>query len=154
MEDYHRAGWVEPGIDLPNADRRVERRLDSYPYRHRVHDLMSSPPAFVGEDASVRDALAVMIDARIGSLFVGQANAPSSELGIVTERDILRALHRRGSETLDRPVAAIATRPLVTVPDDAFLYRAIGRMRRFGIRHIAAVSEDGWCRARSRRGTS
>ena len=144
MEEYHRAGWVEPGIDLPNADRLgVERRLDSYPYRHRVSDLMSSPPAFVGDDAPVRDALAVMIEARIGSLFIGQANAPSSELGIVTERDILRALRRRGSETLDQPVAAIATRPLVTVPDDAFLYRAIGRMRRFGIRHLAAVSEDG-----------
>jgi len=147
MEDYHTAGWVEPGVDRPDADRLgVERRLDSYPYRHRVRDLMSSPPAFAAEDASVRDALAAMIDARIGSLFVGDACAPASALGIVTERDVLRALRQRGAATLDERVAAIATRPIVTVPDDAFLYRAIGRMRRFGIRHIAAVGEDGQLR--------
>ena len=142
LENYHHAGWVEPGADLPEAGRHgVGRRLDSYPYRHRIHELMRCPPAFVCGDAAVRLALGVMTDNRISSVFVGDRAAPAASLGIVTERDILRSLRQRGAAALDEPVATIATRPLITVPEDAFVYRAIGRMRRFSIRHLAAVTE-------------
>jgi CBS domain-containing protein len=144
LEDYHRAGWVEPGADLPEADRRgIERRLDSYPYRHRVRDVMATPPAHVDGGENLRAALARMVDARISSLFVGRPGALAAELGIVTERDLLRAVRARGPAALDEPVGAIASRPLVTVPAEALVYRAIGRMRRFHIRHLAVVAETG-----------
>jgi CBS domain-containing protein len=142
LDDYHRAGWIEPGADLPEADRHgPERRLDSYPYRHQIRDVMTAPPVFVSENAPAADALSTMIDRRISSLYVGAADSPAAALGIVTERDLLRAVRQRGPVALAEPVAAVASRPLVTVPEDAFVYRAIGRMRRFNIRHLAAVDE-------------
>ena len=142
LEDYSRAGWIEPGPDLPDADRQgVQRRLDSYPYRHRVRDL-ANPPAFIPPQSGMKDALAAMMEARISSLFVGDPQAPAARLGIVTERDLLRSLNQSGTAALDLPVGSIATRPLITVPEEAFLYRAIGRMRRFHIRHLAAVDDE------------
>ncbi len=144
LEDYHRAGWVEPSLDLPQADRLgPERRLDSYPYRHRVRDLMSRPPVFVVAETTTREALAILMDRRISSVYVGTPDLPGAAVGIVTERDILRALRTRGADALAQPVSEIASRPLVSVPEDAFVYRAIGRMRRFTIRHLAAVDERG-----------
>jgi DNA polymerase-3 subunit epsilon/CBS domain-containing protein len=144
LEDYHRAGWDEPGLAPPEADRLgPERRLDSYPYRHRVRDLMSRPPVFVAPDTAIGEALATMIDRRISSVYVGASGSAASAVGIATERDVLRAIRERGAEALARPVSDIASQPLVGVPEDAFIYRAIGRMRRFNIRHLAAFDERG-----------
>jgi CBS domain-containing protein len=143
LDQHHRAGWVEP-IAEPAEDRyEIEQRLDSYPYRHRVRDVMSRPPCFVPDGEPVREALARLIDARISSLFVGSAEAPAARAGIVTERDLLRALRERGASALDEPVANLATRPLITVSQDAFVFRALGRMRRCHIRHLAVTSEAG-----------
>jgi DNA polymerase-3 subunit epsilon/CBS domain-containing protein len=142
LENYYHAGWVEPGADLPELDRHGgSSRFDSYPYRRRVRDLMRCPPVFVCGAAAMRLALNVMTDNRISSVFVGDRAASAASLGIVTERDVLRTLRQRGAAALDEPVATIAARPLITVPEDAFVYRAIGRMRRFSIRHLAAVTE-------------
>jgi CBS domain-containing protein len=102
----------------------------------------SSPPVFVAETDRLRVALAKMIDDRISSVFVGDVRAPSSAAGIVTERDILRLVAARGADALDEPVGSLASRPLVTVPADAFTYRAMGRMRRFHVRHLAVTGED------------
>lgn len=62
-------------------------------------------------------------------------------IGIVTERDVLRAIARDGAAALARPVGSVATRPLVSVPAEAFLYRAIGRMSARRIRHLAVTDE-------------
>jgi DNA polymerase-3 subunit epsilon/CBS domain-containing protein len=145
LDHHHRAGWVEPSADLIEADRHeVERRLDSFPYRHRVRDVMTRPPAFIADKDPAREALARLIDGRISSLFVGSPETPASATGIVTERDLLRVIRQRGLAALEAPVGALASRPLITVSQDAFAYRAIGRMRRCNIRHLAAVSQRGY----------
>jgi CBS domain-containing protein len=144
LDDYRRFGWVEPGANLPEADRLgPERRIDSYPYRHRIREVMSTPPVFLPENASADVALSTMIDRQISSVYIGDPGSPSSALGIVTERDLLRVLRQRGPRALEEPVSAIASRPLVTVSEEAFVYRAIGRMRRFHVRHLAATDEHG-----------
>ena len=143
LETYHRAGWVEPTRDLPDADRHgIERRLDSYPYRHAVRDVMRTPVCFIAPERLLREALALLVDRVISSVFVGSPEAPR-EVGIATERDMLRALRLRGAAALDESVGSIASRPLITVPADSFVYRALGRMRRFNIRHVAVAGEGG-----------
>ena len=143
LDSHRRAGWIEPTTDLPEAGRHeVERRLDSYPYRHRVRDVITGPPAFARPGESVHEALARMVDGRISSVLIGSPEAAASA-GIVTERDVLRAIRERGPVTLDEPVEALARRPLITVPAEAFVYSAIARMRRFNFRHLAAAAEDG-----------
>lgn len=152
LEEQHRAGWSEPVLSPSRADaERVLARLDSYPYRHRVCELMSSPPLFIANDASIEDALKMMTDSRISSLFVALAGKKPDagpflgiESGIVTERDILRAIRMDTSGAFAKPVGSIASRPLTSVPAEAFVYRAIGRMDRLRIRHLGVVDESGY----------
>jgi CBS domain-containing protein len=148
LADQHRAGWVEPVMAPARAatEHRLER-IDSYPYRHRVAVLMSAPPKFIAPEATVGEALMQMTRERVSSLFVHAAGAggtpPARETGILTERDIMRTFTHRGSEAAMLKVDAIANRPLVTVPADALVYRAIGRMGRFKIRHLGVTNETG-----------
>ena len=66
-----------------------------------------------------------------------------SAWAIVTERDLLRVIHADPLTGLKRTAGEAASRPLETVPADAFLYRAIGRMARRGYRHLAAADATG-----------
>ncbi|MGD9667826.1 MAG: DUF294 nucleotidyltransferase-like domain-containing protein [Hyphomicrobiaceae bacterium] len=114
-------------------------QIDSYPYRHRIDELMSSPPLVVAADESIRSAMQTMLLAGTSSTFVRDT---AGGMGIVTERDILRAVGDRGGAALDVPVGQISSRPLVTVDRNEFLYRALARITRLGIRHLA-VTDDG-----------
>jgi DNA polymerase-3 subunit epsilon/CBS domain-containing protein len=128
--------------ELPSAaDRtRVLVKVDSFPYRHRVRDVMSTPPIMASGVTSLQEAMALLLEKRVSSLFV-----PSSErgTGIVTERDVLRAVAGGGAAAMSRPIDEIASRPLHIVDEDAFVYRAIGRMDRLSIRHLGVVDRDG-----------
>jgi DNA polymerase-3 subunit epsilon/CBS domain-containing protein len=120
-------------------------RLDIDPYRRRVSALMTAPARWIAGNALVSDALENMIREKISSLFVaGQERGEplrAAECGIVTERDILRALAEHGAAGLALPVGQIATKPLLTIATNEYVYRAIARMNRFRIRHLA-VTDD------------
>jgi CBS domain-containing protein len=142
LEAHHRAGWSD--IASPQGDATNARaRIDSYPYRHRVGDLMS-PARFVGPDTSVGGALDAMTQAKISSLFVaGAGPALPRDTGIITERDILRAIARDRAGALALPVTQAMSRPLHIVPADAFAYLAVSRMNRLKMRHLGVTDETG-----------
>jgi DNA polymerase-3 subunit epsilon/CBS domain-containing protein len=136
-------GTPQPAAEAEPAagdSRRPIARVDSFVYRHRVRDVMSAPPATAPADATVRDTLRLIIERRISSVFVTGGDL---EPGIVTERDLLRAIDDRGAAGLDTPIGAIAKRPLQSVQEDDFLYRAIGRLERLGFRHLAVRNAEG-----------
>lgn len=143
LEAQHRAGFIEP-VAAPERERGLGR-IDSYPYRHRVRELMTSPPLVIAPETRLVDALHRMIAARVSSVFVQTPESPgdAASTGIVTERDVLRAIDSVGAAALDRPVSEVMTRPLAVVPADAFAYRAAGRMGRLHVRHLGVVDEDG-----------
>jgi CBS domain-containing protein len=126
-------------------DEAAVERIDSYPYRHRVEEVMSAPPVRLPGGSVLRDALDALIEKKVSSVFVDGAggDADDSAVGIVTERDALRWLHARGAAALDTPLAEIASSPVHAVRSDSFVYRAIGRMDRHGIRHLAVTDERG-----------
>jgi DNA polymerase-3 subunit epsilon/CBS domain-containing protein len=127
--------------ELPAGDaRRPIARVDSFVYRHRVRDVMSAPAVTVPAEATVRDTLRLLIDRKISSVFVTDS---SGELGIATERDLLRVLDSAGPSGLDALLASIAKKPLQSVLEDDFLYRAIGRMERLGFRHLGVRNARG-----------
>ncbi|WP_181706992.1 DUF294 nucleotidyltransferase-like domain-containing protein [Chthonobacter rhizosphaerae] len=146
MEAQHAAGWATMEGAVADAERTLAR-IDSYPYRHRVSDVMAATLRTADPAESLEAALRRMVDARVSSLFVvdmppdGQPAA--ADAGIVTERDVMRALARAGAAALAAPVSSAMSKPIATVPADAFLYRAMGRMTRLGIRHLGAVDEAG-----------
>ena len=143
LETGHRAGWAEPvSTPAPPSFRSV----DPFAYRHRVGELMSSPPIVVTPSVSVKDAITLMTARRISSLFVADPAEPGLPLdayGIVTERDVMRLLASGDEKALAMPVNGIVTRPLASIREQAFAYRAIGRMDRLKIRHLAVRHEDG-----------
>jgi CBS domain-containing protein len=125
------------GLDLA-----AQRPADSFPYRHRVRAVMGTPPQFIAPDTHIREAAARMRALRIGSLLV-QGAEQGRAAGIVTERDVLDAVAQDGPLALERPVSSIMSAPVVTVPENAMLHVAMGRMERLAIRHLAAVDQGG-----------
>ncbi len=137
------SGWlppvIEPGERLQH--HRALVRLDSFAYRHRVADVMTRPARFIAPDASLAEAARQLIAGGVSALFVEPAE-PDGAFGIVTERDLMRQLGEVGSGA-ERRVAEIMSAPLKTVAASSFLYRAVGKMARFGIRHLGVVDEGG-----------
>jgi CBS domain-containing protein len=149
LERQHRAGWAEVAeVPVAEAADEAPERFDTYPYRRRIRDVMTVPPRFIPEGKRLEDALAQLMRNRISSLFVVSDESvpdtiPAAAAGIVTERDILRAIAGKGDGALQLTVGQYASRPLISVPADDFVYRAIGRMTRMRIRHLAVTDDRG-----------
>ncbi len=147
LEEQHRAGWEEAVASPGARTERALARIDTYPYRHRVSDVMSAPPKFVAGDVSLADTLQRMAKEKISSLFVTVAGAGATprarDTAIITERDVLRALAEQGADALAKPVAEFASKPLVTLPAASFVYLALSRMSRLKLRHLGVVNENG-----------
>jgi CBS domain-containing protein len=143
LTQQHRIGWVEP-VEAPGRTELSAFRIDSHPYRHRIGDAMSVPK-FAAPETTIGDALKRMTRERVSSLFVltPQTAPVPHQTGIITERDVLRALASRGGEALSMPVAHVMSRPLASVPADELGYRAIGHMRRLNVRHLGVTDENG-----------
>ena len=104
-------------------------------FAHRVGDYMRKEPVLVPADATVADLLAAMVSAgRTGALIV---DGDGALVGLVTEQDVTRkiALRCQGSE----PVGSVMVSPVTSIHAKDFLYAAIGRMRRYGWRHMPVV---------------
>lgn len=119
------------------TDRAALERVDSYPYRHRVADVMTSPPVTIPPQATLGEAAREMQRRGISSLII--VDAEMRRQGIVTERDLLVAVAGDGGRALDRPVSTYAHAPVFDVEPDAYLYTAIARMDRLRLRHLAVV---------------
>jgi CBS domain-containing protein len=94
----------------------------------------------VTPDTTVRRLLAVLAEERIGAVVVSRDGG--SVAGIVSERDIVRALARRGAAVLSEPVTAIYTAEVHTVTPDTELEEVARMMTERRIRH-APVTVDG-----------
>ncbi len=149
LEEQHRAGWEEAVAPPQTRAEPLLARIDPYPYRHRVTDVMSAPVKFIAGDHTLGEALNRMAREKISSLLVAPAKAAAGarlragDTGIVTERDMMRALSEHGPAALERAVAEFASRPLAALATSAFVYRALGRMSRLKLRHLAVEDENG-----------
>jgi CBS domain-containing protein len=64
-------------------------------------------------------------------------------VGILTERDVMRAIGRDGSAALQLTAADLMTRDIVAIHESAFVFRAIGRMRRLNLRYLPVTDNAG-----------
>ena len=113
----------------------------SFPYRRRVREVMSQPAAIVDRNISLRTAVDTMVERGITSLFV--SGFAGREHGILTESDIMRAISGKDASALDEPVGKHCSRPLRTITEKEFVYRAIVAMTSGGIRHLGVIDGDG-----------
>ncbi len=116
--------------------------IDTWPYRHWVREVMSTDLVFVEPECVLTDAAAMMVDRRISSVLVdreGRAGGP----GIITERDVVRALASHGSGAFGMPSGELMSTPLTTVEADDPVHVAMGRMTRLDLGHLAVRGSDG-----------
>ncbi|PVA08292.1 CBS domain-containing protein [Thalassorhabdomicrobium marinisediminis] len=70
-------------------------------------------------DASVKEAANIMSDKRVGTVVISDDDG-STAAGILSERDIVRELGKRGAECMSDKVSALMTTSLVTcTPSDS-----------------------------------
>lgn len=90
-------------------------------------------------DASVRDAVALLAEKRIGAMPVMK---DGKIVGIFSERDVIYRLQAHGPEMLDCKLHEVMTSPAVTVEPETSVLSALSLMTRRRIRHLPVV-QDG-----------
>ena len=90
-------------------------------------------------EATVADLVRTLADRRVGALLVRGADGALA--GIVSERDIVRALGSRET-VMNDPIASIMTTDVVTVSQDADVSDLMRLMTERRIRHVPVVDED------------
>lgn len=88
------------------------------------------------ETTPVRDVVALLNEHRIGALLVIEG---SEIRGIVSERDIVVCLHKRGAATLDASAADLMTRPVETITPATRVSTAMELMTERRFRHLPVV---------------
>jgi len=112
----------------------------------RISDLLRVKGAqvvTVPPDTTVRRLVAVLAEHRIGAVVVSGDGA--SVDGIVSERDVVRALALRGASVMSEQVTAIYTADVHTVAPETELDDVARMMTERRIRH-APVTVDGGLR--------
>lgn len=103
----------------------------------RLIEGRSGPIVFIDARATVREAVALLAEKRIGALPVMQDGTIA---GIFSERDVVYRLAANGPAMLDGPVGAVMTAPAITVDPATDVLDALGLMTRRRIRHLPVVS--------------
>jgi CBS domain-containing protein len=93
----------------------------------------------VEESASVSEVLAVLKEHRIGAVLVMDQG---KVCGVLSERDVVRALPDKGAALLDEPVHVLMTRDVVYCDSNDSLESLMARMTENRIRHLP-VQDNG-----------
>lgn len=90
--------------------------------------------------ATVSDVAKVLSERRIGALVVTDKDGRT--VGIISERDIVRELGRKGSACLSLAVDRLMSRSVVTCTEDATADQALAKMTKGRFRHLPVVSGE------------
>ena len=109
----------------------------------RIADLIArkgSAVLTVPPDAPVSNLLEVLAERNVGAAVVCEGDRLA---GIVSERDVVRHLHRRGGGLLDAPVSEIMTTVVATCRFEDDVQTLSRTMTERRIRHIPVVDDQG-----------
>ncbi|MBI1339946.1 CBS domain-containing protein [bacterium] len=91
----------------------------------------------VAEGATLREAAVLLDQRRVGAMVI--LNEAGAVIGVISERDIVRALARRGAPALSESVADLMTREVVTALPTDTVEAALNKMTDRRIRHLPVV---------------
>ncbi len=105
----------------------------------KVGEYIKSQPITARADAAVQEVARLMAEKNVGSVVL--VDDKGRPIGIVTERDLVRAIaHGR----LDAKAAEVGTTSsLLTATPDDDVYEALRKMRERRVRHLIIVDLDG-----------
>ena len=119
----------------PTVGNREVTMLVAHILRHKGREVLCAAPQY-----TLQQAAELLGRRRIGALVV--TDAAGAVLGILSERDVVRALGVRGAEALAEPVSQHMTARPTTIGEDADLDEVMQTMTEGRFRHLPVV-EDG-----------
>ena len=104
--------------------------------------LRGKPDRLIGlaEGKTVGDAAQLLTQERIGALVI--RNAAGEMIGILSERDIVRAIARQGAAVIAQPVVGLMTRDVICCTPEDSISDVMAMMTERRIRHLP-VKENG-----------
>lgn len=91
----------------------------------------------IGSSETLEEAAQVLTRRRVGALVV--LDEDETLVGVLSERDIVREVARRGAACLSEPVTSAMTRNVITASANEDLEDALARMSDRRIRHLPVV---------------
>src|ERR1700684_3586841 len=91
-------------------------------------------------DRSLQDIATTLVERNIGAVIVTDAHG--KVLGMLSERDIVRAMARDGASALDDPVSRHMTERVVTTTEDATIPDTMERMTAGRFRHLPVIANE------------
>jgi CBS domain-containing protein len=105
-----------------------------------ILSLKGSHVTTVEPTATLEAAIAILAKHRIGALVV--LGADQRVIGILSERDIVRALAELGASALTTPLAQVMTRKVVTCGEAETVGAIMERMTTGKFRHVPVLEQD------------
>jgi CBS domain-containing protein len=96
--------------------------------------------ATVGPETNLAAVVKVLAERGVGALVVSEDGRRIA--GIVSERDVVRALAREGAGLLDRPVSEIMTTDVHVCTPESSVDQLAGLMTERRIRHLPVLVDD------------
>jgi len=128
----------EPLGILTQTDLAVNQGIEPYLRLREVGSVMRHRPLLLPGTLLLAEAAATM--RRSGCEAAVVAADANGELGIVTERDLVRFIARHPGNT---PIGELASRPLLAVSDGDTLIHARDRLIDQRVRHLAVLDAGG-----------
>jgi len=113
--------------------------IDVLSGQEKVENVMSCSQVALAQEASLNDAIALMVQFKLPAVVVVQAG---KAVGILTERDLVRL--GRGDAKGNTLLHQVMTSPVTSVTPERSIYFAIELMREQSIRTLAVVDHDGF----------
>jgi CBS domain-containing protein len=101
--------------------------------QQQTRDIVQAAPETV-----VSAVIELLADHRIGAVPVVDSG---QVIGIMSERDVVRAIRRDGAGILDWPVERVMTRPAITVDSSITPLTGLSLMTQRRIRHLPVLEE-------------
>ena len=104
---------------------------------NRILSLKGRDVATIEPGRSLSEAARILAERRIGALLIVDGHRPVT--GIISERDIVRAVATQGAKALDEPVSRFMTEKVVTCTGETSINDVMELMTQQKFRHIPVV---------------
>ena len=104
---------------------------------NRILSLKGRDVATIEPGQTLSEAARVLAERRIGALLIVDGHRPVA--GIITERDIVRAIAMHGARALEEPVSRFMTEKVLTCTGETSINHVMELMTQQKFRHVPVV---------------
>ena len=99
--------------------------------------IARKPPITATPEMRIKDVARIMAERRVGLVVVVDGRQPDVAIGVVSERDIVKAV--ANNVDLNLPVKEVMTSPVITVEGDEPIWNVAKIMRQHNIRRVVVT---------------